>query len=102
VLADFSLDTFAPLVGSLFHVTVPPEIDARGTVELELAAARGLGTDARSFVLTFRGAAGTFVPQGMFPFAHPRLGSFEMFVSPTARTADGFTTEAVFNRLPLA
>ncbi|MEP6653659.1 MAG: hypothetical protein ABJA82_09890 [Myxococcales bacterium] len=106
MLADFSLATFGPLVGSVFEVTVPMEIDGRGVVEIELVTARGLGTDTheadqRSFVLELRGGPGTsFVPQGMFTFAHPHLGAFEMFVSPTARSATGFTTEAVFNRLP--
>jgi hypothetical protein len=51
-------------------------------------------------VLELTGGPGTFLPQGMFLFEHPSLGAFEMFVSPTKRSADGFTTEAVFNRLP--
>jgi hypothetical protein len=100
MLAEFSLATFAPLVGSTFRVSVPAEIEGRGIVQLTLAAARGLGQDERCFVLELRGGPGTFVPQGTYRFEQPLLGSFEMFVSPTARSADGFMTEAVFNRLP--
>ena len=103
MLADFSLATFAPLVGSTFRVTVPLELESESgrVLELTLSAARGRGTDERCFVLEFRGGPGTFLAQGMYRFDQPLLGSFEMFVSPTARGADGFSTEAVFNRLPL-
>jgi hypothetical protein len=98
---DLSLATFAPLLGSTFRVRASEAADAGETgLDVELIGAERLGESDRSFTLQFRGGPGAFLPQGTFVFAHPRLGAFELFVSPTARTASGFTTEAIFNRLP--
>ena len=102
MLSDFSLGTFAPLLGSTFRVRPAagvPDAAAFG-LDVELVAAERAGASDRSFMLRLRGGPGTFLPQGTFTFEHPKLGAFEMFVSPTSRTAAGFTTEAVFNRLP--
>ncbi|HJR05776.1 MAG TPA: hypothetical protein VJ842_00660 [Pyrinomonadaceae bacterium] len=52
-----------------------------------------------SFSAVFRGSLEEFFPQGTYLLEHERLGSFELFLVPIRRDAEGFAYEAVFNRL---
>ena len=49
------------------------------------------------FSLFFHHQAVLVIPQQTYPFRHPRLGNFDMFVVPVARDAQGFVYQAVFN-----
>jgi hypothetical protein len=95
VLADFTLETFLPLVRTTFQVRAAED----RCVSLVLLEATGHGPDGNPFVLRFGGPADEFLPQGTYAFEHDGLGAFDLFVSPSSRTADGFTTEAVFNQI---
>ena len=52
-----------------------------------------------SFSAIFRSALTDFFPQGTYLLEHEQLGSFELFLVPIRRDAEGFAYEAVFNRL---
>lgn len=51
------------------------------------------------FSITLAGPANPFFPQALYKFEHAKMGEFEMFIVPVGRDSDGFTYEAVYNRL---
>ncbi len=52
-----------------------------------------------SFSLLFRGHRTTGVDAGSYRLEHPRMGSFELFLSPVGRGVKGLNLEAVINRI---
>lgn len=88
-----------------FRAAIDTRFRIRGvtgqSVEIELIELREGRSSARQeqFALIFRGPADSFLGQGTFDVAHPVMGAFPLFLVPTAREADGFRYEAVFNRL---
>lgn len=97
MLDTFSLLTFTPLVQSRFQV----HLDDDRPVDLQLIAAEDLGSTPTQerFSLLLSGPPDLFLPQGLYPLTHPRLGCFDLFLVPTRQGAEGFVYEAVFNRL---
>jgi hypothetical protein len=101
MLENFTVDTFAPLVGDAFVA----HVDATNVLELELAAAVPMGrpdsTTAihvrRPFSLTFRGPRTPVMVQRIYPMDHPTLGSFEVFLVPVGSDEHGMLYELVFN-----
>lgn len=71
------------------------------SVELELTSIRdGVSTPRQEqFALIFHGPADTFLPQQIYQMEHEQIGTFDLLLVHTAQDADGFTYEAVFNRL---
>jgi len=55
------------------------------------------GQARRPFSLVYRGPLRRFLPQGLYPLAHPGLGTLEIFIVPVRQDADGFIYQAVFN-----
>lgn len=51
------------------------------------------------FALTFRGPSTPLLAQYLFPFRHPAIGNFEMFLVPIGQDERGILYESVFNRL---
>lgn len=49
------------------------------------------------FTLRFRSDAATALPQGIYPLAHPDLGTLEIFIVPIAVEDGAAVYEAVFN-----
>ena len=89
-------DLFAPLAGQMF-VTTHHGAD----VALELAAVRALGhqrpgATRAPFALTFRGASGLRLPQGIYPFHCAALGAISFFITQTGDGPQGAEFEAVF------
>lgn len=50
------------------------------------------------FSLFFRGPLETPLQQGTRTLEHEKIGTFELFLVPIARTPEGMSYEAVFNR----
>lgn len=96
MLERLSLDDFTPLVSQRFHVTVPGGVLDLTLVEASPAGAAAAGRRA-PFSLVFRGAATPVLPQAIYPFDHPSLGTIEMFIVPIGPDAGGMTYEAVFS-----
>ena len=74
-------------------------LTSNGELPLQLAEVRRLGTALRAggaFSLLFVSPPGPFLPQGIYPLAHPVMGTIELFIVPIgpAHGANGY--EAVF------
>lgn len=89
-------DTFAPLTGHVFTVTIDS-----GRVEIRLSEVKKLGhrrTDASRdpFSLLFRGPHGLRLPQGTYLFGCEALGEIELFITQVADGPQGAEFEAIF------
>ena len=49
------------------------------------------------FSLYFRSASPVVLPQRIYPFKHPAMGRFDMFIVPVGREPAGVVYQAVFN-----
>ena len=86
--------SYAPLVGTDFRVHVP----GRRTLRVKLVEARRLRGPGEAFSLLFRGRRAD-ITGGIYRIDHPRLGAFDLFVSPVGRCVKGLELEAVVNRI---
>ena len=98
MLDSLKEETFARLLNTKFMLHVQPGLD----VELELMEVTtgpvekvGQGD---CFSLVFRGPADIHLPQRIYTFEHPQIGSFDLFIVPIRRHTDGFYYEVIFNR----
>ena len=75
--------------------------DAAQPFELELVEVTEPTVTASQtfFSLFFLGRGNLLLPQGTYRMTHEQLGEIEVFLVPTAREADGYKYEAVFNLL---
>ena len=99
MIETFTRETFEPLLNTVFRVQRPDG----DPLELELVEVvggeqRGV-QNSYSFSIIFRGAPSFLLHQRTHTLSHDSLGTFELFLVPIAREADGFRYEAVFNRL---
>jgi hypothetical protein len=79
-VARLTAADFEPLNGADFTVAAP-----NGELVLKLANVDRLGAAVReggAFSLTLVSAPGPFLPQAVYPVAHPELGTLELFVVP--------------------
>jgi hypothetical protein len=99
VLEDFTLETFAGLVGEAFRVT----LDDGSMLELRLASATAspsrpnVAPPRRApFSTVFHGPPEPILPQRTYPFQNNTLGEFEMFIVPIGPEGSAMQYEAVF------
>src|SRR5262245_40810566 len=79
-LADLKVTDFEPLSGEIFRLR-------SGAQELELTLTHighlgDSGRDGGAFSLLFRSPKGPFLPQAIYPIAHPTLGTLDIFIVP--------------------
>jgi len=100
MLETFTLATFTPLVGTNFEVTI-----AEGkTVMLRLTSATSLsrgggvprGHAREPFSLVYQGPRQPVLPQRTYPFSHPKLGAFDLFIVPIQPEKDRACYEVIF------
>lgn len=101
MLETFTVETFAPLLGSTFTARafgadgsphdVPLTLD-RATPATAPAGDRG----RPPFSLEFAGPAELRLPQGTFKLQHATLGAFDLFIVPVAADTQQVRYEAVF------
>lgn len=99
-LEDMTLETFEPLIGSMFTITFPD----REPFQLKLTGASPVMERVRSkklkrqpFVIYFEGPDSVFLQQQMYPFSHDALGNdMQIFIVPTGREDGCYQYEAVF------
>jgi hypothetical protein len=97
-LSDLTLESFSPHVNSTFGVAAPDATAELTLTEANSLPARGLPARSRDpFELMFRSATQDVLPQRIYPFRHPVMGDFEMFIVPVSRDAGGVTYQAVFS-----
>ena len=96
MLDRLSLEDFLPLVGTEVEVSAFGQ-DTRMTLR-EAAAIKSPSPRATlPFHLVLDAPPAWRMPQGMFRFAHPKLGYIEKFAVPIGPDGDGFCYEIVFN-----
>ena len=103
MLETFTASTFAPLIGQAFRVSIGPA----GVLELTLIEAtehrprsgpNAAAANRRTpFSILFRGPKDLLLPQKMYPFEHPAIGAFDLFIVPIGPDAEGLLYEAVFS-----
>jgi hypothetical protein len=95
---------FSPLVGDRFKITA----DGNQQLDLELleVADRSPMVNApdgakrqECFSMIFRGPAAHPLAQKTYPFAHPKMGKFDLFIVPVGQSGAGIEYEAVINRM---
>jgi uncharacterized protein DUF6916 len=71
------------------------------TAELELISVKDVGSSPRQsqFSLVFKGPPDGPAAQNIFRLEHEKLGALDLFLVPIARDKDGFSYEAIFNRM---
>jgi hypothetical protein len=97
-----SRSAFSPHVGSVFRVR--PDTAGAPAVRMRLTdlsdVGRAPGHD-RAFSLLFTASRSSApLAGGLYVFDHPRMGHFELVVSPVGRGARVRDYEAIINRLP--
>jgi len=79
-IAELKVTDFEPRSGEVFRLRTDTQ-----EIELFLVHVGHLGDSGReggAFSLLFRSANGPFLPQAIYPIAHPALGTLEMFIVP--------------------
>jgi len=99
-LADLTLETFEPLVGTTFKVTAPDGASAElklTEVAKRMERVRSKRLTRQPFSLFFEGPPGVMLRQHTYEFEHPQLdGTLTIFVVPVGQLGDGYEYEAVF------
>jgi hypothetical protein len=103
MLERFTVDTFAPLTGETFRLHLqgaePLEMVLAGVTEIPGSGWRpeDVAEHRRPFSLAFLGPPTLVLPQAIYRFEHESMGTFEIFIVPIGRTAQGVSYEAVFS-----
>lgn len=99
MLEQFTIETFAPLQGEQFQLTVP----AAPSLSLLLAEVTPLGAtnvpvgaQRAPFSLLFLGPTTPLLSQQIYPLSHPDLGRFALFLVPIDSTQEGIRYQAIF------
>lgn len=99
-LEHLTCGDFSTRLNEVFRLTAE---DGR-EIDLELIEATPLGEDrrdpasSRSFSLVFRGPAGLYLPQRIYPLENAEMGRLEIFLAPIFPDQTGARFEAVFSR----
>ena len=103
MLERFTIDTFAPLAGQGFRLHVegsePLEMTLESVTEIPVSGWRPDDTaeHRKPFSLVFLGPPTFVLPQAIYRLEHHEVGTFEIFIVPIGRTAQGVSYEAVFS-----
>jgi hypothetical protein len=92
-LASLTIGDFEPHTGETFRLMAKPEL------ELKLVEVLPRGKTMRAggaFSLFFVAPPGPYLPQAIYPIAHPAVGTFDIFIVPIGPLKDGNGYEAVF------
>ena len=93
-LAALTVTDFERHAGESFRLLGPGQ-----ELELKLVEVRRLGLAVReggAFSLLFLSPPGPFLPQAIYPLAHPALGTLSLFIVPLGPKGGSNSYEAVF------
>jgi hypothetical protein len=92
-LNDLTIASFIPRLGETFTLSTPA-----GVLNLVLAEVEdvGQGQARRAFSLRFVGPGQPILPQAIYRFDNPALGSLDIFLVPLGPKDGGIQYEAVF------
>jgi len=77
--------------------------DTPKPIELTLVDVESRPSDAHEeagmerFSVFFKGSLEYLLQQAVYPFGHPQMGEFELFLVPIGQESDGYRYEAVYN-----
>jgi hypothetical protein len=103
MLENFTLSTFTERQSKIFKLRLNSDLQLElalvGSSTIPPACPGGSRPPGarESFSVVFLGPKEFQLPQSIYPFEHPEIGSFEMFIVPIDVTPEGFLYEAVFN-----
>lgn len=94
-----AIGDFVALTGETFTLGA-----GEGAMSVRLSEVTSLGWNrpaecggCESFSLVFHAAATVRIPQGIYDFTHPRLGTEAMFLVPIGPDAQGMRLQVIFN-----
>ena len=95
--ASLKHENFAAQLNTKFRV----QDNDGNAVDLVLSDVSELKTSPKQeqFSIVFRGPLEVFLGQGGRQFEHDQMGHFGLFIVPIGKDDNGFSYEAVFNRL---
>lgn len=97
MLETFSIDTFQPRVGEIFHfVAGDVRLPTKLTEVHRWSDASANGRPRQPFSLIFHTVPDAIVPQGTYVVEHEEMGRFELFLGPIGPDERGMRYEAVF------
>jgi DNA primase catalytic subunit len=91
-LDELTFAKFSALLNAPFRV----HLDQSNVVQFKLVAATG---QPESFSVVFSGPADRLLPQKIYSFEQDQLGSFDLFIVPIGKDAQGIHYEAIVNRV---
>ena len=96
MIENLTSSMFAEHLNTTFRVTAGPS----KIVEMELFDVLDVSTERQErFSILFRGPHGMLLEQRIYTFEHDKMGTFDLFIVPIGVDEDGYTYEAVFNRV---
>jgi hypothetical protein len=98
MLESLNEETFARQLNTKFLLRPEPGLEVELALVEVTTGQIEQGARGDCFSLVFRGPTETHLPQRIYNFEHPQMGSFDLFIVPIQRHADGLYYEAVFNR----
>ncbi|MDX6384147.1 MAG: hypothetical protein QOK48_1720 [Blastocatellia bacterium] len=96
--ADLTEQEFSQHVGTPFQLNLNEP-----TIELRLSSVKGYPAGSNEhegmerFSAFFDGPTTPQLLQAVYHLTHEKMGEFDLFLVPIAKTAEGFRYEAVFN-----
>ncbi len=84
-----------PMLSESFTVKLSTEESE--VLRLRELADRGSNEDYEQYSLLFQGRGERFLPQSLYEFNHPRIGTVRWLLVPIGRNDGGYVYEAAFN-----
>ncbi|MGZ5435471.1 MAG: DUF6916 family protein [Pyrinomonadaceae bacterium] len=96
-MTELTHEEFSKHLNTTFRIRLNNErtIDAK----LIEVSERLVSPRQERFSLVFLSSNEVLIQQGMAPFEHDQMGSFQLFIVPIGQDEEGISYEAVFNRL---
>jgi len=97
MLETLTAATLSEHLNTTFRIRLPDS----ASVDVELTEVTGGRQTSRQeqFSIVFRGPSNAPLGQGTYSIEHEEFGSFDLFLVPVAKDDQGFSYQAVFNRL---
>jgi hypothetical protein len=94
----FTVDTFTPRVGEVFHVIVSEthELKVLLSEVARLGNATSHGRPREPFSLVFHAAPDAFIPQQIYRVENAAMEPFDCFLVPIGPDANGMRFEAIY------
>lgn len=97
MLETFTIETFQPRIGEIFHMIVDGErLPVKLTEVHPWGPGAAAGRDRKPFSLLFHTVPRAVLPQQIYRMEHDAMEPFELFLTPLSPDERGMRYEAVF------